>query len=352
MCRIAIGPLDSFSRKELTRIFNYLEKSNGGDGNGVWIEGKVEKGLKLTPALIAAKIYNAGKKRKGRFVFHTRLRSVGKVENAALHPLETGSGFLVQNGTFTSWRSYYRGSATTDTMALAELVGEKGLGVLKSSAVSNAGVFVHMGQDNEIIVLKRRKRPFVLHLFDSGRWLYASEDVGWLTKESGNYTVIEFGDDVYWKVDESGAPRAVDIEEVTLSWIGNSYYSNQRGYDDEWMGKWYGKVGKSSRTALGESTGAAVLEKKDLDDISAGESIAVHLLSIAKSGDGDALLDYVDLVEEWLELQEGNLKFSMCHVCEFSYDGCQDHCPMYVGVIMTDVLEAEEENENVVGGSE
>lgn len=347
MCRIAIGPFDQFSKKELTRIFAYLEKSNGGDGNGIWVEGAVEKDLKMTPALAAARVKQLGKEKKGKFVFHTRLRSVGKVENSALHPLRAGQGWLVQNGTFSSWRSYYRGDATTDTMALAQLVAEQGVGVLKSSAVSDAGVFVYMDKDNQVFVLKRRKRPFVLHLFDSGRWLYASEDVGWLTTESEKYSIVEFGENVYFRVDDDGMPRAVDIEEATLKYLTTSYSSARSvyTYDDEWEERWYGKTGKFPKGGGGEST-VELLNAKDFED---GAAIGIHLLSIAKGGTSDEVEEYTDLVEEWLEISQGGERYSMCQVCSFAYDGCQDHCPMFTGFLYYD--EEEEKAAEAEGGS-
>lgn len=327
MCRIAIGPANLFSKSELKRIFSYLEKSNGGHGNGVWTsDGNVTKGLKLSPKAVAAVV----KRSKGdKFVFHTRLSSVGGVTEEGLHPVKAGNGYLIQNGTFAAWRSYYSGKKTTDTLALGELVEEKGLGVLLSHQVENAGVFVYM-ENEEIIVFKRKKRPFVLHLFESGRWLYASEDVGWLTDE--DYTLIRFGENVTFRIDEEGMPRLPknEIEPVTLK-----YHHPGVGYmGGGSYGSYYGGSKVANEYLYGNDVYGYQGDEIREEDIEDGEMLGIHLRMEALEGAGSSrVIELANMMNTWLD-ESATSNVSMCSVCKFEYEDCESSCPMYVGALL------------------
>lgn len=271
MCRIAVGST-AFNRQELKLVFDYLERSNGGDGNGVLLEnGNRVAGLKLSPSK-AAKLVRRRPPNE-RFVFHTRLKSTGGVTAEALHPVVIpGGGWLVQNGTWSAWRSYYDGTASTDTLAIAELVGEHGIGVLMSQQLSNAGIFVHVSPEWEITFVKRTGRPMMLHLDrrDPRRWLYASEDVSYLLNGGiVRYDVIKIADNTAFVVGKDGMPTPVSIAPRALqykAWRGTSYgheYHYNTSKDWPYAKNGDKRAGRAVSRNLGYGKGKRVAELLD-----------------------------------------------------------------------------------------
>jgi len=348
VCRIAVGPLGAFSRKHLKDAFSYLESSNGGDGNGVWINGKVAKGLKLSASKVARLV--SRQRSTGMFVFHTRLRSTGRVHDDALHPVKAGDNeWLVQNGTWSTWKSYAGESgAETDTLLVGELVSKHGLGILKSPQLSSAGVFVHMSKDKTVTVVKRGGRPFVLHLFDDGRWLYASEDVGWAFEVP--YTIIEVRDNTVFTIDKEGMPRESKIEPISIydvvdyksyvysgtSYGGANYNKYDRPWtDDEWWDRYDQHQNRTNSEHVIVPFGGDGVGYTTLGSEEDGRFLARKLASL----DSDERADFEAVIEEWTSWSEvyPNEQVDMCSICDFRDADC-DRCPMRGTIDVIDAM--------------
>jgi predicted glutamine amidotransferase len=87
----------------LENLFNYLEKQLGGHGNGIcyiYNDGSyyIEKGVDLTNHDIAEGVMSRMKHLKW-IIYHTRLASVGNINNRNCHPFECNGNVLAMNGT-------------------------------------------------------------------------------------------------------------------------------------------------------------------------------------------------------------------------------------------------------------
>lgn len=92
MCRLAYFP----SRKPfwVKEWLIQLEKSAGGNGNGVVTGGQLTKGLSLCVSKAAKIIEESGQPA----LFHTRLVSCGPTVDDLCHPFQTRYGWLAHNG--------------------------------------------------------------------------------------------------------------------------------------------------------------------------------------------------------------------------------------------------------------
>lgn len=305
MCRIAIGNGKLFSVKELTDIFTVLDKSNGGDGVGIWFaNGTVIKDVKPDFGKIAEEVVE----KQMPFVFHTRKRSVGPTGENGLHPVGAGDGyFLVQNGTLQNWHTISEQGWSfnkTDTMAVGELVAKYGAGVLASRALRDAGVYVLMGNDG-IVVFKRRGRSFVLHDFGGGKWLYASEYIAHLTTNEAESRVYVVEDETVFRVGEDGMPKKYSYEVVEPE-TNHGAATAQFDYDyahgrNNW--DWWDDAPKT------RSGNFSI----------AGEEMARLAMLMPDNRELEVM------ARDWL-----NGKQDMCPGCKLPY--CPSACPMVIGI--------------------
>ncbi len=226
MCRLAIfGGIQKVG--PLTTSLEQLEKSMGGDGNGVWnsLEGEILKGVNITPAEIAEEV--AGK--PGFNLFHTRMSTAGGVRSEINHPFAAGEWVLAHNGHWSSWFSYAEGTIS-DTQTAASIVEKHGPGVLLNPEFDHSGVWVVANEDGAY-VLHRGWTNFYLQPLKGGGFFHASEGIKNFGRK-GMYMVpknsIHFitEDDVY-ETELSIAP----MPEAVWQYEGLGYgYNGSRSY--------------------------------------------------------------------------------------------------------------------------
>lgn len=128
MCRLLLtnklGVQHIKEKYGLKELFNHLEKSSGGFGNGFALvkDKKVvflKKGVYLTNDEIA-KIVD--KMDYDWLLYHTRIASMGSVCDANCHPFRQGNLVLAMNGTETDFKGVANLFNTTDTEAIAKII--------------------------------------------------------------------------------------------------------------------------------------------------------------------------------------------------------------------------------------
>lgn len=107
MCRLAmmnnVGIRYIEKKYGLENLFDYLEAQLGGHGNGICLiynDGSycIKKGVKLTNKKIAEDVMEDINDVKW-IIYHTRLASVGNINNNNCHPFEYDGKILAMNGT-------------------------------------------------------------------------------------------------------------------------------------------------------------------------------------------------------------------------------------------------------------
>lgn len=127
MCRLALINTEGIRHIEekygLEKLFNYLEKQLGGHGNGVcfiYNDGSyyIEKGVKLTNNEIAEDILSKLNHLKW-IIYHTRLASVGNVNDRNCHPFEHNGEVLAMNGTERKYTVVNKNLTDTENILLS-----------------------------------------------------------------------------------------------------------------------------------------------------------------------------------------------------------------------------------------
>jgi predicted glutamine amidotransferase len=107
MCRLAMmnnaGIKYIENKYGLENLFNYLERQLGGHGNGIcfiYNDGSyfIRKGVELTNEEIAEEVLMKIKHIKW-IIYHTRLASVGNVNDRNCHPFNNNGRVMAMNGT-------------------------------------------------------------------------------------------------------------------------------------------------------------------------------------------------------------------------------------------------------------
>lgn len=202
MCRIAYVPCPALLEiGDFTDLFSYLEKSVGGDGNGLAtvIDGsiKVFKGVRLDVKVLARIAAHA----EGPVLFHTRRATTGGICNALCQPFVDNGTALVHNGIWRGWDgpamelilqgSLDANAPINDSLAAATLVANYGRYTLEAI---NSGVFVVMRRKGAWLHLRQGTFKYCEEL-----GVYASDfpKTGWPIARS-------FGDDVVAYLGEDG----------------------------------------------------------------------------------------------------------------------------------------------------
>ena len=107
MCRLAMMNNKGIKYIEekygLENLFDYLERQLGGHGNGIcfiYNDGSffIRKGVELTNAEIAEEVLMKLKHLKW-IIYHTRLASVGSINDRNCHPFNNNGRVMAMNGT-------------------------------------------------------------------------------------------------------------------------------------------------------------------------------------------------------------------------------------------------------------
>lgn len=126
MCRLALlnkdGVLEMENKHGLLKFLDYLEKANGGQGNGFTLfkDGKIvdfKKGVKLSNGEILEALYGV---EFDWFLYHTRIVSKGNVCDEQCHPFVSPKEdfALAMNGTESHFGEIGKLMGTSDTDAL------------------------------------------------------------------------------------------------------------------------------------------------------------------------------------------------------------------------------------------
>lgn len=127
MCRLAM--LDNkgirYVEREygLENLFNYLEKQLGGHGNGVCLiynDGTyyIKKGVMLSNKEIVSRVMADVKCIKW-IIYHTRLASVGSINNRNCHPFEDNGRVMAMNGTERKYTVVNKSLTDTENILLS-----------------------------------------------------------------------------------------------------------------------------------------------------------------------------------------------------------------------------------------
>ncbi len=127
MCRLAMMNNEGirYVEKEygLENLFNYLEQQLGGHGNGIcfiYNDGSyyIKKGVNLSNAEIAEEVLMKIKHLKW-IIYHTRLASVGSINDRNCHPFEDNGRVLAMNGTERNYVVVNRNLTDTENILLS-----------------------------------------------------------------------------------------------------------------------------------------------------------------------------------------------------------------------------------------
>jgi hypothetical protein len=181
MCRLAIfGGIGEF--KSVARALHQLEISMGGDGNGYYQPdpaypemGMSNKGIDLTTAEVAFDSYD----RAEPTYFHTRYATAGGIKSEICHPFVAGSvGMLMHNGHWHHWRTHNNKDEISDTQTAARIVGENGIGVLRSKSFDYSGIWIIANESGAYLMV--RGGTFYFQWTKDGGYFHASEIIDYL----------------------------------------------------------------------------------------------------------------------------------------------------------------------------
>jgi len=185
MCRLAYIVNKNVSSALLKDLFLTLEKSMGGDGNGIggFIDGKpvVEKEIKKTAdTFVSNKAWDHG------YLFHTRRASVGSIDNDNCHPFIWDNTITMHNGhidgagvlklmmleniekyAVDGWTQETL-TASTDSNIMAYFIWKKGFDIV---SLLSCGTVVTMYPDKTLLHAGNDLEAIDVN----GSWIFASE---------------------------------------------------------------------------------------------------------------------------------------------------------------------------------
>ena len=127
MCRLALMNNEGIRHIEyqygLENFFNHLERQLGGHGNGIcfiYNDGSyfIRKGVDLTNAEIAEEVLVKMNHIKW-IIYHTRLASVGSINDRNCHPFENNGRVMAMNGTERNYTVINRKLTDTENILLS-----------------------------------------------------------------------------------------------------------------------------------------------------------------------------------------------------------------------------------------
>jgi predicted glutamine amidotransferase len=126
MCRLAMMNNKGIRYIEenygLENLFDYLERQLGGHGNGIcfiYNDGSyfIRKGVELTNAEIAEEVLMKIKHIKW-IIYHTRLASVGSINDRNCHPFSNNGRVMAMNGTERNYSVVNKSLTDTENILL------------------------------------------------------------------------------------------------------------------------------------------------------------------------------------------------------------------------------------------
>jgi len=183
MCRLAYIPYTGImSKEEMEKLLDFLEKKNGGHGNGIggFINDMpmVIKGIKITTQVMADLIVKRGW--TNGVIFHSRMASKGSINDENCHPFGYNGSITCHNGHWmdsreVKWHMLFNGlmdtgkiSDCTDSEIIACLVGRYGFEVTK---LVSSGVILTITKDKVMVNVNGDFEAVRI----GNKWLYASE---------------------------------------------------------------------------------------------------------------------------------------------------------------------------------
>ena len=127
MCRLAMMNKEGIKHIEkeygLENLFNHLERQLGGHGNGICIiynDGTycINKGVTLSNKTITEEILRQLKRIKW-VIYHTRLASVGSINNRNCHPFVDNGRVMAMNGTERNYIVVNKNLTDTENILLS-----------------------------------------------------------------------------------------------------------------------------------------------------------------------------------------------------------------------------------------
>lgn len=214
MCRLAYIGSNKVDKNLLKELFKQLEKSMGGDGNGVGgytdKQPFIAKTIKLSGEEFAD-IWADFEWDNG-FVFHTRRASVGNIDNENCHPFIWGNTITIHNGHIdgygvlklmmleniekyaTDGWTLENITTTSDSNILAYFIWKKGFNI---ASMLDCGTVITIYPEEV-----RMYNGHVLEAIQVGdEWIYASEFPGKMGMESLQWLVFGKGTDIIIKPD-------------------------------------------------------------------------------------------------------------------------------------------------------
>lgn len=176
MNRAAIFLLDT----ELAALFARLERSMGGDGNGLaalWSETgavKIHKGLTITTAQAAAKAAAYADGGADWVLFHTRLATSGERTSRSCHPFKSGQLVMAHNGHSHVWHMLGASIGISDSECITRMWSRLRLPLASLEDVE--GVFLGFHSGSPFVVKGRFYDDLTVSLHEeTGAVLFASE---------------------------------------------------------------------------------------------------------------------------------------------------------------------------------
>jgi hypothetical protein len=177
----------------LPQWFAQLEKSCGGDGNGVAVGDDMCKGLRLQTKACARIVLQSVRPA----LFHTRYSSVGGRRNSLCHPFDCCGGWLIHNGHWEAGAMEANrqwalgGPMKSDTQVMSEYVDKHGFAKTLRKILP-PGVWLWMNRKTD-----------ELWVYKFGGSLWICEKLGalgsepapegkWLQVQNGLYTLHDF----------------------------------------------------------------------------------------------------------------------------------------------------------------
>jgi predicted glutamine amidotransferase len=157
MCRLALLNKPGINHIEntvgLKTLFNHLELSLGGHGNGycmIFNDGKtrINKGTQLTNEEITADILKNYKGIKW-IIYHTRYASIGNINDKNCHPFEDHNSIIAMNGTEPEVRKWIKNN-TTDTETILKMCNKFEVDIKEGTKKFNSVFLGYNSNTNQV----------------------------------------------------------------------------------------------------------------------------------------------------------------------------------------------------------